>query len=220
MLWRIIGLCLAALVALGACRQGGGSASSGPENLPADALFADDFEADQQGRWLLEGDELGRTAIADGALAIEIDAPNTVQYAALEEPLFDDFAVEVDVTQTSGNPESSFGVLVRLQETGSFYRFEITGDGRYMIERRNADGEWTRFQEDWAASEALVQGLGSTNHLEVKAEGSKLSFHANDELLQRIEDATLARGKLALDAGTFGHAGLRVQFDNFVVYEP
>lgn len=220
MLWRVIGLGLASLLALGGCRQAGGGASSGPENMPADALFADSFEDAQQGQWLLEGDELGRTAIADGALAIEIDAPNTVQYAALEEPLFDDFVVEVDVTQAGGNPESSFGVLVRLQETGSFYRFEITGDGRYIIERRDADGQWTRFQEDWTASEALAQGLGSTNHLEVTAEGAALSFHANDELLQRIEDTTLARGKLALDAGTFGHSGLRVLFDNFVVYEP
>jgi hypothetical protein len=220
MLWRIVGPCLVALVVLGACQQAGGDASSGPENVPADALFADSFEDAQQGPWLLEGDELGRTTIADGALVIEIDAPNTVQYAALEEPLFDDFAVVVDVTQARGNPESSFGLLVRLQETGSFYRFEITGDGRYMIERRNADGEWTRFQEDWLASEALAQGLGSTNHLEVTAEGAELSFHANDELLQKVEDTSLARGKLALDAGTFGQAGLRVLFDNFVVYEP
>jgi hypothetical protein len=89
-----------------------------------------------------------------------------------------------------------------------------------MIERRNADGGWTRYLDDWTASEALVQGIGNTNHLQVTAEGADMAFYANGKLLQEIEDQTFARGKLGLDAGTFGQSGLRVLFDNFVVHEP
>ena len=185
-----------------------------------DALFWDTFAPDVVGPWFLEGDDVGSTAVINQELVIAINQPNTLQFSALQEEIFTDFVLEVDVRQVAGGPESSYGVMARMQNNDQFYRFDITGDGLYMITRRNADGTWTQFKSDWTASEAIKQGLNTTNRLKVVAQGSRVSFYANDTLLQQIDDVIFPSGGIALGAGTFGLTGLQVAFDNLVVREP
>lgn len=185
-----------------------------------DVIFFDEFKAGETGKWQVEGDAAGRSAVTNERFQIEVEEPNLLQYATLTEPLFADFVLEVDVTQLSGDLESSYGVLFRMQGADQFYRFDITSNGLYVMERRNPDGTWTRFLDDWTESEAIKQGLATTNRLKVQAQGSILSFYVNDQLLQQVNDASYASGNIALDAGTFGHPGLHVAFDNLVVRKP
>lgn len=183
-------------------------------------LLWDDFSGSQAASWELEADEVAATTIQDGRLIITVNQPNTLQYASLSEPLLDDFVLEVDATQLVGSPESSFGILFRLQSPGEFYRFDITGDGRYTVERRSLDGSWIRFTDDWAQATALRSGLNSTNRLRVVAEGFQLSVYANGELLQTFSDSAYPIGTIALDAATFGKVPLSVAFDNVQIDRP
>jgi hypothetical protein len=183
-------------------------------------LFHDEFTAGQTGAWVLEGDAVGRTSILEEQLLIEIHDPRTLQFATLEDPIFNDFDFSVEARILEGDLRSSFGVLFRMQDMGQFYRFELTGDGLYMIERRNADGTWTRLVDDWTPSPAINQGLASPNELRVIATGPMLTFYANDILLQRVQDAQYNAGAIGLDAGTFSQGSLRVAFDNVVVQRP
>ena len=160
---------------------------------------------------------MGQTSIVDESLLIEINEPGTMQFATLEDPLFTDFDLSVDARVLEGDPQGSFGVLFRVQDPTQFYRFEITGDGLSMVERRNADGSWTRLIEDWTATPAINQGVGASNQLRVIAVGPTLSFYVNGVLLHRIQDGQYKAGAIALDAGTFGQGGLRVVFDNIIV---
>ncbi len=186
----------------------------------ADVLFSDAFIAGETGKWQVEGDDAGRTAVLNERLVIEIDEPNLLQYTALVEPTFNDFILEVDISQLAGSPESSYGVLFRMENSDRFYRFDITGNGLYVMERHNSDGTWTRFISDWTESEAIKQGLTATNRLRVEARGPLLTFYVNDQLLQQVNDGSYAGGKIALDAGTFGYTDLQVAFDNVVVRQP
>lgn len=185
--------------------------------VPEDILFQDQFIPGESGDWLLEGDDLGRTAVIDQKLVITINQPNTMQYAALSEPVFTHFSLEVQAQQTAGNPESSYGLLVGLTDSGSFYRFEITSNGLYMIERHNGDGSWRQYLGDWTPSPAINQGLNTSNQLKVEVNGSSLSFYVNGNLLHEILEDSVTPGAIALDAGTFGQTGLQVVFDNVVV---
>lgn len=193
---------------------------SDSDSMSAELLFHDEFVSGETGNWLMEGDDVGRAAIIGEQLFIEIDEPQTIHYVTLQEPAFDDFALELDATQIAGDLESSFGVLFRLQEPGQFYRFEITGNGLFMVERHDSDGSWTRFIEAWEESEAIIQGLNAVNRLKVVAVDSTLSFYANDTLLLQATDSSYVGGSIALDAGTFGRPGLQVVFDNVVVSNP
>lgn len=183
-------------------------------------LFSDDFVAGSGGSWFTETDQQGATSISDEEMVIAINEANTMQFTTLREPTFGDFDLEVDATLLDGNLESSYGVLFRMQSPEEFYRFEIMGDGRYMIERLNADGSWTRYLDDWLMSPLIFAGQGVTNRLRILARGSQLSFYVNGELLHSLSDGTYGAGNIALDAGTFGQPGLQVSFDNLVIRRP
>jgi hypothetical protein len=209
-------LLLFLLITITACGSSGGDL-----NLDAhDVLFHDEFTAGSSGSWLLEGDELGQTAVINDTLHIEVNTPNTIQYATLTDPIFDDFILDVDATILAGSPDSTYGILFRMQGNQQFYRFEILGTGKFMLEKRDADGTWTRLLNDWTAHEAILTGLNSTNHLRVEAKGPNIAIYANDQLLYRAVDTAYTVGTIALDAGTFGQPGLQVVFDNLVVRKP
>lgn len=179
--------------------------------------FTESFVAGQTGNWLIEQDDVGSTSIVNEQLLITVAAPNTVQYSTLRDREYGDFAVEVDVTQLAGPAESSYGIIFRAIDGQQFYRFDITGNGLFIIERHNSDGTWTRLVPEWIPASALNQGLNVTNRLRVLASGQTLTFYANDVLLTQINDATYASGAVGLDAGTFGGSNLQVAFDNVVI---
>jgi hypothetical protein len=191
--------------------------SDGTRAAPADGSYQDGFIPGQSGNWVFEQDELGSTGIVNEQLVITVATPNTIQYSALGDQTFGDFALEVDTWQRSGPAESSYGVLFRMQDAGQFYRFEITSNGLYMVERRNSDGTWTRLVRDWTPSTAINQGLNVANRLKIIAAGPNLTFYANDILLTQVTDSGYSGGAIALDAGTFGGGNLQVSFDNLSI---
>lgn len=194
--------------------------SAGALSGETDVLFSDQFGEVVSGAWQLEGDDQSRATIADGQLLITIDAPFTVHYTTLPDQIFSDFVLEVDATQQAGSPSSSYGVLLRMTGPQQFYRFEVTGNGEYVVERHDGADSWERLTVNWESSEALATGLNTTNRLAIIADGGTFSFYANDELLTQVVDAQYSQGAIALDAGTFGQPGLQVAFDNVVIREP
>ena len=179
--------------------------------------FRDEFIPGQTANWLLEQDNVGSTAVVNDQLVITVAAPNTIQYATLTDRAFGDFVLEVDAWQRGGAPESSYGVLFRIQEDGRFYRFDITGNGLYMIERRETDGTWTRLLREWTPTAAINQGLNVANRLKIIANGADMAFYVNDILLTQVSDTALAEGRIGLDAGSFAGNALQVTFDNVSV---
>lgn len=182
-------------------------------------LYSDDFTPETTGKWQLEGDESGRTTLADGRLLIEVNSPNTLQYTTLVEETFSNFALEVEATLLAGSPDSSYGVLFRMSNPQQFYRFDVTANGLFVVERYDA-GEWIRLSDGWEANDALAQGINATNYLGVLAVGGNFSFYANGKLLLQVVDGRYGGGNIALDAGTFAQPGLQVAFDNLVIRSP
>jgi len=190
--------------------------ASGGEDL----VFGDDFSPDSNGSWLLETDESGSTVIQDGRLVVDVSQPGTLQYSALEEPSLADFDLAVEAELLNGDRDATYGLLFRMASSQEFYRFELTGDGRYVIERHDADGTWHRLVDGWQQSSAIMTEPGAVNQLRVTAVGPALTFYINDTLLQELQDSRYAAGKLALDAGTFSDERTIAAFDNLTIREP
>ncbi len=184
--------------------------------LPENTLFFDEFVVGQTGDWLTEGDDAAVTAVINERMLININEPQTMQFVTLNEPIFNNFTLDVDTMIVTGLPESSYGVLIRMNSPNEFYRFSIRGDGLYMLERHDPDG-WTRFMKDWESTTAIQQGVGQNNQIKVIAEGSSMTFYVNDIQVVRINDSRYPQGSIALDAGTFGQTNLQVMFDNVLV---
>ena len=198
---------------------GGDAETAAPAN-ESDVLLQETFAPGTLGEWVIEGDATGQTAVLDEQLVVRVEEPNVMQFATLATPTFTDFLLEVDARLLQGDTQSSFGVLFRMQDPGQFYRFEITGNGMYIVERRNGDGSWTRFINDWTATPAINQGLNATNRLKVEAIGRNITLFVNDIMVHQMSDNAYAGGSIALDAGTFVQPGTQVAFDNLIVRTP
>ena len=201
------------VVFLTACVDGSSSAD-------ASIIYQDGFTTGQTGTWLFEGDDIAQTAVVNDQLIININQPNTIQFATLAEPLFSDFILEVDTRILSGAADGSMGVLFRMQDGERFYRFDITGSGLYIIERRNGDGSWTRLSEAWSLTPAINKGVTVPNRLKIITLGPRMGFYVNETKLLEISDNTYTTGTIALDAGTFGQGDLQVAFDNVTIRRP
>jgi hypothetical protein len=207
---------LAALI-LGGCSE---ETSTRATATPDDVLFFDNFSVGTSGNWQTEADEAGRTAIENGQMVVAVNAENTLQFTTLRDETFDDFILEVEVSAIEGAAENSYGILFRMQNPSEFYRFEITGDGKFMIERSDAGESWTRYLNDWTTSESINQGLNSLNKLRIEALGPNLTFYINDSEVHQLQDTRYLSGNIALDAGTFGQSSVTAAFDNILVQSP
>lgn len=207
---------LLCLLGVAACAD----ATGVPGGQGADVIFADGFVAGQMGNWLIEGDNAGQTAVINEQLLIELFDNNIMQFSTLPDQIFDNFILEVDARLLQGDLGNSYGVLFRMQDNTRFYRFEVTGDGFFMVERRDGDAGWTRFVNEWTEHPAINQGLNSPNRLKVEARGQSISLYVNDILLHQFTDTAYASGTIALDAGTFVQPQVQVAFDNVVVRRP
>lgn len=208
-------ICLAVTL-LAACAD----ATGVPGAQGADVIYADGFVPGETGNWVIEGDNAGQTAVIDEQLVIELDDNHIMQFTTLPDHQFDNFILEVDARLLQGDQGSSYGVLFRMQDTTHFYRFDITGDGLFVVERRDGESGWTRLVNDWTEAPAINQGLNSTNRLKVEALGQTVTLYVNDIQVHQFTDTTYSSGTIALDAGTFVQPQAQVAFDNLVVRRP
>lgn len=191
------------------------------EKTPSDSLYENDFAADT-GEWQLESDMEASAGFANGKLQLDITSPNLVAWATLKDRKFDDFVLEVDATQIAGPDDNSYGVLFRIKNPTAFYRFDISGDGYFVVERRDETngGQWTRLTQDWLQTDAIHQGA-STNRIKIIAQGSLFTFFINEQQVAEIEDSTYRSGTVGLDAGSMPNAGgVTIGFDNLTIREP
>lgn len=183
-------------------------------------LYRDEFVQGYTGNWQLEHDNVGSSVIVPEHLLIELNAPNLIQYVTLADPEFSDFSLEVEAGLDHGSTAGTYGVLFRMQGPHQFYRYAVTADGMYIVERHNPDGSVARFTGDWRSTVAINQGAGSRNTLRVDADGPRITVYVNETLLEEINDTAYQSGNIALSAGTFDGAGTQVSFDNLFVYPP
>ena len=187
------------------------------------AILSEEFTQANTDRWKLEEDGFGRSTITNGRLILQIGQPNTMQFATLRTPLLNDFVLQVDGVLVAGNPHSSYGVLFRQQENGMFYRFEISGNGLFVIEKRHSDGSWEKLTptKRWERTSAINVGLNQLNQLKIAAQGQTIVFSVNNNVILRLDnfDNSLGAGTIALSAGTLTQDA-QVAFDNLFITRP
>ena len=194
---------IALVVVLGAC---------GGEQSP----WSDDF-SDAASGWEAESDSSAEVGYHEGVLRILVKSPNRLAWASARREL-SDFHLAVEATQVAGPDDNEYGVLVRMQDADHFYRFSISGDGYFLVNKYDGQ-EWTVLGDDWSPSDAILQGT-ATNLLEVVCQGTAMIFRVNGAELTRVDDDDYSRGDVGLYAGSFFDSGVEVHFDNLVVTAP
>ena len=196
------------LVLLAACAPGPPSAS---------LLFQDGFDDARQG-WTLSDNNQAGIAISGGQLRIAVHQPDSLAWSVASGKTFGDLILDVDATPLDGPDDNDYGVIARHVDDENFYRFEISADGYYNVQKR-LKGKWEKLAPDWTPSEAIHKGK-ATNHLRVVCRGASMTFFVNQTQLIQITDASFARGAVGVLAGTLSQPGVQVAFDNLQVSKP
>jgi len=180
--------------------------------LPRGELLLDDDFSRQ--RWKVYSDSEHRKGYADGRYFIAVDAQE-YSFWSMAGEAYDNFVLEVETVQLAGPDNNDYGVILRYQDEGSFYSFEISGDGLYTFNKL-VDNELYEIIP-WQRSDAIQPGPQS-NVLRVEAVDSNFTFFINDELVDVAIDPEFAQGDIGFVAGTYENAGTHIAFDNLKVW--
>jgi hypothetical protein len=184
---------------------------------PGEKLYFDDF-SDPTSGWMHTTSPAGKMDYDNGTYQMAVMSPNYDLWAVSGQA-YRDVKVEVDVTRLAGPDSNRFGVVCRYHSPTDFYFFIVSSDGYYAIGKVN-NGAITLLNQDMMAySAAIVSGDGP-NHLRFDCNGQTLNGYVNGQAVADAKDAAFSNGDTGLIAGAFDQAGVVVDFDNFVVYNP
>lgn len=198
---------------LPACSAMRGQITPSPSAGPL-LIFEDDF-SDPDSGWLEAADAEASQGYRDGKFFFEVEATDLLVWDN-SGGNFQDFVLEVEARQVSGDPENSYGVLIRYVDDGNFYRFDLTGDGYYAVSKLENE-EWI-ILADWQTS-AYIKPQGEVNLIKIVCQGPKMTFYTNSQELIGVEDSSFERGDVGLFAGTLTSPNVEVEFDNLEIWQ-
>jgi hypothetical protein len=210
------------------------SVEASPAASPAAArvVYEDDFSDPASGWYEEEDIESGISmGYADGAYRFvftEKDTGTWTTHRSFKLARLDDVRIEVDVTQTDGYIEDSFGVICRANGD-QFYDFGIGNDGWYGIGKM--DGEnytpltGSELEEEDTTRDASnvvaeVQTQEDGYRLRADCIGNTLTMYIDGEKVAEVQDDEFRSGGIGLTAYNYDAPRTEILFDNIVVSEP
>ena len=169
-------------------------------------LFSDSFK-DNGANWNTNAPDGTKISIANGKLTLEADKQGILFPEILPgNKVYGDFRIDVDAALAKGDHTNGYGIYIRANPTqdsplGLYYRFEVYGDGNFVIYKGSADANnnttSTSLKQSLQPSNA-VHTNGALNHLTVIAKGTQLSFLINGTNVSTFTDTTYKSGAVAL----------------------
>jgi serine/threonine-protein kinase len=113
--------------------------------------------------------------------------------------LYDNFGVSVDL-QPVGPGDSEYAIWFRTSANpdGSFtqlYEFMVTTGGSYLVDKK-LNGQWVAPELIPATYSPYIRQGNAQNTLAVLAQGPKLAFYINGNLVNSVTDTSLTSGQL------------------------
>ena len=182
---------------------------------PADLTLAyeDDF-SNSFGGWDDAFDASTTKQYGNNRYQIEVSSDNLIAWGLANRDVAD-FELEVDAKQEDGAKNNSYGLLFRVQDRDNFYRFDISGDGFYLLSKF-LNGEWVTLV-DWTYSSLIKPDI---NVLKISAFGPDMTVWVNGQPLTSVKDDSFSHGNFGFFASTFGEPYMWVSFDNLKVWTP
>lgn len=193
-----------------------------PEPLPTEnmrpgigaIIYQDDFTDPEA--WSLATSPLGSVALGLDELTIVINAEDTYLYTVRRDWNLSDFYLELTASPSMCRELDEYGILLRFNSAGDFYRFSLSCNGQIRLDRIY-QGKASSPQP-WLVSYAVPPGAPSSSRLGVWAVGSEMRFFVNDHYQFTITDPLLLSGGLGVFARSTIDWPLTVNFSELVVY--
>jgi serine/threonine protein kinase len=167
-----------------------------------------------------DGEFEASALMQDGEMVLTAALPDYIFWATAGENLGDGFYF-VDTVAISGPLDNGYGLMLFTDtELDNFYRFQISSDGYVLVTycEDGCDESTPLVDNGWFPSDAINQGLGELNALNVDAIDGTLSFFVNGELVAEAEyegDPTGDVGFIVDTQNPEDQSPVVIAFDNF-----
>lgn len=182
-----------------------------PDNLAL--IYEDDF-SDSFGGWDDAFDAYTTKQYGNNRYQVEVSTDNLIAWGLANRDIAD-FELEVEAREEDGAKSNSYGLLFRFQDRDNFYRYDISGDGFFLLSKFEG-GRWHTLI-DWTASKFINP---ETNILKVSAFGPDITVWANGQPLGTVTDDSFSHGNFGFFASTFSEPYIWVSFDNLKLWAP
>lgn len=178
-------------------------------------ILTDDFSNGES--WFFGTSNAGSVALGKNELTIAISEPRTYFYSVREQPALSDFYLEITASPTLCQEVDEYGLLLRWNSPGDFYRFSISCDGQVRLDR--LVGGTATSPQPWMTSGVIPPGAPNTLRLAVWAFGKEMRFFVNDIHHFTTRDPMLSNGILGVFARSAGENAVTVSFSDLVVHK-
>lgn len=200
------------LLTLAALACGSGNSGGTPE--PA-ALYRDNFSNDGSG-WCVDSDSTSALDYSGGKYVFEVNDPEWYVWCNPDEN-FDDIHLEVTAENTSGTPDTVFGLMCHYQTVNSdFYYVGITTAGDYTI-RLYTEGEDEILAE--GTTEAVDPDAASYR-IGMDCANGEIALYVDGDQIDSVEDDRYSSGDIGLFAWTGDETPAEIRYDDLVVTAP
>lgn len=167
-------------------------------------LFSDSFSNNKTGWDLTSTPGKFSVKVGSGSMILE-DDDNKLLWEILPGKNFTDFRLDVDATLSKGDPNNGYGVYIRGassrdSDLGTYYRFELYGDGTYAIFKGSLDttgNTQSNMVQSYTQHNAIAKA-GNVNHMTIVAKGSSMVLMVNGQTVFTYTDDNYKSGSVAL----------------------
>ena len=192
-------------------------------------LFSDTFAKNSAGWDLTSNPGKFLVKIGNGSMTLE-DDENRLLPEVIPNKSFSDFRLDVDATLTKGDRNNGYGVYIRggsSQDSvllGTYYRFELYGDGTYALFKGTLDssGNSQSVKVQDYSQNAAIKPEGDINHITIIANGPDMTFMVNGQTLYKYHDTSYKDGSVALFVSNLPKLtpGAQATFSNLAIFPP
>ncbi len=169
-------------------------------------LFSDSFtNANNNTGWDLTSKPGKFSVKVGGGSMILEDDDNKLLWEILPGKKLTDFRLDVDATLSRGDPNNGYGVYIRGassqdSDLGTYYRFELYGDGTYAIFKGSLDttGHTQSNMVQSYTQHNSIAKAGNVNHITIVAKGPTMTLMVNGQTVYTYTDDNYKSGSIAL----------------------
>ena len=193
-----------------------------PDAIP---LFSDTFNSNNMQWDLTSNPGKFSVKVGGGSLVLE-DDQNKLLWELVPGKIFADFRLDVNATLTKGDSNNGYGVFIRASsrgtDLGTYYRFELYGDGTYAIFKGYMDATGTTqsmIVREYTVHPAIAK-VGHVNHLTIVAKGTSMSLIVNGRSVYTYTDDNYTGGSIALFVSNLPKLtpGAQATFTNLAIF--
>jgi len=177
-------------------------------------LFSDNFELPTD--WTLIETETGSISVANNEITAALSRDKGFIYSVREGALFSNFYAEITASPNLCSGLDEYGMLVRYQSPGNFYRYSLSCNGQVRLDR--VVGGTASSPQPWMGTTSVPSAAPSSSRLGVWAVGKEMRFFVNDQHQFTITDGSLPSGAFGVFIRSVGENAVTVNFSDLVVY--